>query len=82
MQKEYIIKKLRLYKQKYQKEGLDIIGIFGSYARGEQDRFSDIDIVYHLDYDKFSKKYKDGFSKLLKINNIKEELEREFKKKG
>jgi len=43
--------------------------------------FSDIDIAYKLDYDKFSQKYKDGFSKLLRIDDIKEELQQTFKTK-
>jgi len=33
-----------------------------------------------LDYDKFSLKYKGGFAKLLKIDDIKKELQSIFKK--
>ena len=55
------------------------MGLFGSYAKDKQTKFSDIDIVYKLDYEKFSQKYIGGFAKLIKINNIKNELEENFK---
>jgi predicted nucleotidyltransferase len=55
-----------------------LLGIFGSYARGTQTKFSDIDIAYIIDYNKFSKRYKDGFSKILRIDEIKEELQKTF----
>ena len=79
MQKEYILHKLKEIKPKYAKDGFIILGLFGSVARGEEDSFSDIDIAYKIDYNKFSKKYKDGFSKLLKIEDTKEELEKILK---
>lgn len=40
-----------------------ILGLFGSYAKNKQTQFSDIDVAYTSDYDRFSLKYKDGFSK-------------------
>ena len=75
MKKEDILNKLKELKPIYQNEGLEIIGIFGSYAKDENTKYSDIDIAYKLDYEKFSKKYIGGFSKLLRINEIKEELQ-------
>lgn len=80
MKKEEILNKLKELKPIYQKEGLEILGIFGSYANNTQTKYSDIDIAYKLNYDKFSKKYAGGFSKLLRINSIKEELQSIFKK--
>lgn len=80
MKKEEILNKLKELKPIYQKEGLEIIGVFGSYANNTQTKYSDIDIAYRLDYDKFSKKYVGGFSKLLRIDSIKEELQAIFKK--
>ena len=53
----------------------------GSYATETQSTFSDIDIAYKIDYDKFSKNYKAGFSKILRIDDIKEELQQTFKTK-
>ena len=75
MKKEDILNKLKELKPIYQNEGLEILGVFGSYAKDENTQYSDIDIAYKLDYEKFSKKYIGGFSKLLRINEIKEELQ-------
>ena len=63
-------------KKKYYEEGFEIVGIFGSYAKGTASRYSDVDISYTLDLDIFDKKYQGGFSKLLRIDKIKIELQR------
>ena len=81
LQKNEIISKLKELKPTYEQEGLILLGVFGSYAKNTQNSFSDIDIAYKLDYDKFSLKYKDGFSKILRIDYIKEELQQTFKTK-
>jgi predicted nucleotidyltransferase len=62
-------------KQKYINEGFELVGIFGSYAKGNADRYSDIDIAYSLDRDTFDKQFKGGFAKLLRIKEIQKELE-------
>lgn len=80
MYKNEIISKLKELKPKYEQEGLILLGLFGSYAKDNQNDFSDIDIAYKLDYDKFSQKYKDGFSKLLRIDDIKSELQQVFQR--
>jgi len=77
--KSEILSKLKELKPTYEKEGLILLGLFGSYAKDTQTKFSDIDIAYKLDYDKFSLKYKGGFAKLLRIDAIKEELQATFK---
>ncbi len=79
--KKEIIEKLNHLKKRYSDEGVIIYALFGSYAKDSQDKYSDIDISYKLDYNKFSQKYQDGFSKLLRLRAIKEELEKEFKRK-
>ena len=79
MHKREILTALKELKPTYAKEGVIILGLFGSYARDEQTKFSDIDIAYKLDYDKFSTKYKDGFSKLLRLEEIKKEIQTLFK---
>jgi predicted nucleotidyltransferase len=79
--KNTIISTLKKIKPIYEKEGLILIGLFGSYAKDEQNNFSDIDIAYKINYNKFSTKYKDGFSKILRIEEIKQELENTFKTK-
>lgn len=76
-----IVSKLKELKPKYEQEGLILLGLFGSYAKDNQTNFSDIDIAYKLDYAKFSQKYRDGFSKLLRIDDVKSELQQIFKAK-
>ncbi|NPA74377.1 MAG: nucleotidyltransferase domain-containing protein [Epsilonproteobacteria bacterium] len=79
--KDEILSTIRHLKPKYQKEGVILLGLFGSYAKDKASKYSDIDIAYRLDYGKFSKYYKDGFSKLIRLEEIKKELEKEFKTK-
>lgn len=80
MKKEEILNKLKELKPIYQQEGLEIVGLFGSYAKDNETQYSDIDIAYKLNYEEFSKKYVGGFSKLLRIDSIKNELKSIFKK--
>jgi len=63
-------------KKQYLQEGFEIVGIFGSYARGNASKYSDVDIAYKLDYATFDKQFKGGFSKLLRIEEIKDELQK------
>jgi predicted nucleotidyltransferase len=79
-QKSEILLKLKEIKPTYEKEGLILVGLFGSYAKNKQTDFSDIDLAYRLDYDKFSSYYKGGFAKLLRIDEIKKELQAIFHK--
>ncbi len=74
MTKENIVKKLKELKPHYEKEGLSILGLFGSFAKSYDDKFSDVDIAYSINYPLFSKNFKDGFSKVLRIEDIKKEL--------
>ena len=74
-------KKLKQKSKLYKDEGIEIIGIFGSYARGDYDEYSDVDITYKINYDKFFTKYKDGFSQILRLDEIKKELEKFLGKK-
>ena len=63
-------------KGQYLQEGFEIVGIFGSYAQGHANKYSDIDIAYKLNFNIFDKQFKGGFSKLLRIEEIKEELQK------
>ena len=76
-----LLDKIKTIKEKYICDGIEIVGVFGSIARGDDDRFSDIDITYKVDYDLFFKRYRDGFSQILKIGEIKEALEKELQRK-
>jgi len=74
-----LINKLQNLKKRYLKEGFEIVGIFGSYARGEEDLYSDIDIAYKLNHNKFYKD--DAFEKLFRLEEIQNELEKNLKKR-
>ncbi|HHH37828.1 MAG TPA: nucleotidyltransferase domain-containing protein [Epsilonproteobacteria bacterium] len=76
-----ILQNLQKIKTKYEKEGVYIVGVFGSYAQDKFDDFSDIDIAYTIDHDRFSRIYSDGFSKILRIEEIRHALEKRFHKK-
>ena len=72
--KVYMLKKL---KEKYQKEGLNIIGFFGSFSRETETNKSDFDILYELS-PKFIKSYK-GFQAFSRLSEIKKELSKKLK---
>ena len=74
----HLRKELSLMKQEYLPLGVEIVGIFGSVARGENDAYSDIDIAYKLHKDIFFQRYQDGFSQLLKLEEIKHRLEKQL----
>ena len=65
--------KMLKLKNKYAIEGFVIQGIFGSYARDEETKNSDIDILYKLN-DSFYKRYL-GWEALGRIEDIKKEIE-------
>jgi predicted nucleotidyltransferase len=71
-QKE-IVDYLQQYNAEKLPSGIQLVGLFGSYARGTQDSYSDVDITYRIDHDIF---YKDNaFKKLIALEEIKKELE-------
>jgi len=78
---ENILPAIKEMKKEYTKEGIELLGIFGSFARSEEDAYSDIDIAYELDFPLFDKSYHDGFSKLLRLQTIREEIEEKLHKK-
>jgi uncharacterized protein len=71
--KKIILEKIKLEKQKYKLEGFLIVGIFGSFARLEENLQSDLDILYELS-NEFLSSY-DGWDLYFRINQIKLELE-------
>lgn len=79
MTKEYIIEKLKELKPVYEKEGLILLGLFGSYARGDADEDSDIDLLYDMNDDKFLSLH-GGWSSFSRLTDIKEELKEVFHK--
>ena len=73
MNKETIIKNSKHFNQKYADSGFTLVSLFGSYARDTFDVFSDIDLTYKIDHDRFYKD--DAFAKLAQIEAYKKEIE-------
>lgn len=78
MDKE-LIEKIRCLKEKYETEGFIILGIFGSYARGDFRDDSDIDILYELKAE-FYNRYP-GFEIYTVIEEIENDIHNELKHK-
>lgn len=76
---DFVLSKLKELKPHYEKEGLFLVGIFGSYAKGTNTDNSDIDILYDIDGNKFCTKYP-GFTSFSRLKEIKEELKDIFHK--
>lgn len=68
-----LLHKIEKLKQKYKPDGFVILGIFGSYARGEETPESDIDILYEIT-DAFCEKYP-GWKALTAIEDIRKDIE-------
>lgn len=66
--------------QRYRLEGFHIRGIFGSFARGDFDEFSDIDLAYELDRETFLKQ-NPGFHAASRLADIAVELRSAFGRK-
>ena len=64
------------------KDGITILGIFGSYARGDftKDKDSDIDLLYEIDNPSEFVKVNGAFGAFTKLVEIKEFLSCEFGK--
>jgi len=78
--KSEILLKLADLKTTYKKEGIIIVGLFGSYAKDEAKEDSDIDILYDINSDVFCQKYP-GFKAFSRLQDIKEELQNIFNTK-
>ena len=74
--KEDIITTIKSLNSKHQSSGFKIVSLFGSYARGCEDIFSDVDLTYSVNHEIFYKD--DAFGKLEKIEDIRKELEEQL----
>ncbi len=73
-----ILEKLKQLKPIIKNEGFELIGIFGSFARNEENPTSDIDILYQIkDTKEYLKKYS-GWNSITHIMDIKELLKKEL----
>jgi len=73
-----LLHKLKEKKRLLLEDGFEIIGVFGSYARGEETQDSDIDLLYDIK-PVFLEKY-GGFKAFAKLNEIREDLKKYLNK--
>jgi predicted nucleotidyltransferase len=78
MTKNEILVKLQKFNAELEKEGLIIEAITGSFARGEENPSSDLDLLYRLK-PTFIERY-GGFKAFKKLQEIKEELQRSMQR--
>jgi len=79
MDNKEVFENIKSLKEILQKDGFIIDGVFGSYARNENLKNSDVDILYHLDkifYDKYT-----GFIGFKKLDEIKKFISEKLDKK-
>ncbi len=76
---EQILQQVKNIKETLKKDGFVIDGIFGSYARDEFTMASDLDLLYHLE-DEFYTKY-NGFMGFKKLDEIKSYIAKKINKK-
>ncbi len=69
-----LLSKIKIEKEKYLKDGFNIIGVFGSYAKNLETKDSDIDLLYDIN-PIFLKKYS-GFDAFSKLSDIKKSLQK------
>ncbi len=71
MDREDVLKTLIQLKPELKKEGITLLGIFGSYARGDYTSQSDVDILYDIDDPKtFAQKF-GGFAAFSHLEELK-----------
>lgn len=78
LNKDQILNHLKEIKPKLTKDGIVNLGLFGSYAKDTNDIASDIDIALETT-DFFRQKFK-GFEAIIYLENLRDDLEKHFKK--
>jgi len=76
MQKEHILDYLKNIKNELIENGIEKIGLFGSFAKGKADLYSDIDIVIKTT-PVFVKKF-DGIKGFLFLEDLRQKLQKQF----
>jgi len=79
MQKENILDYLGAIKRELKKDGIEKIGLFGSFARDNADLYSDIDIVIKTS-SSFAKKFR-GADSFIFLDGLRKKIERKFQRK-
>jgi len=70
--------KLQQLQSRFSAEGFVIIGVSGSYARGEETAKSDLDLLYEIPNPTEFAERNGGFGSFSKIMEIKREIEKEI----
>lgn len=70
--------KLQQLRSRFSREGFVIIGVSGSYARGEESVKSDLDLLYEIPNPAEFAERHGGFGSFSKILEIKSEIEKEI----
>lgn len=71
---------LNTLKPTLKKEGISLIGIFGSYSRGDYTDSSDVDILYKIDNVKEFYLKNSGFTSFTKLTELKELIQERLNK--
>ena len=79
MQKENILNYLANIKSELANNGIEKIGLFGSFARDSADLYSDIDIVIKTS-SLFAKKFK-GVDSFIYLDDLRKKIEKKFQRK-
>ncbi|HAE38215.1 MAG TPA: nucleotidyltransferase [Candidatus Riflebacteria bacterium] len=75
-----VLRILSQVKEKYSSEGFLIRGLFGSFARGDFDEASDIDLAYEIEKERFLQLHQ-GFNAISRVAEISCELKTAFGRK-
>lgn len=73
-----ILTYLALLKPELEKIGVTKLGLFGSYAKGNIHRNSDIDIVYEIDSNRFKSTIGSGFKYLAYFDKLQQQIQQRF----
>jgi len=76
--KESILEYLKSIKPKLQKDGIEKIGLFGSFVKDKNDLLSDIDIMIKTS-NTFVKKFK-GIKAFIYLEELRKDLQNRFKR--
>ncbi len=75
-----LLNKIKKLKPKLHDEGFELLGVFGSFARDEQSKDSDIDLLYEItDTNTYLQKYQ-GWDSILHIVETKDFLKKELER--
>ncbi len=73
---ETMINNLQILQKKYTQIGFLLIGVFGSYARGDATKQSDLDILYDIDK-KFITTFT-GWNAITQLEEIKNDIQKKL----